>query len=154
VPVSSDEAHVDPALTAVTAAVGGATAVLGVALLVRRRFRAALFLVIAIVGAAALSEIVKVVVARPPIEGDPQDYSFPSGSATWSMATVIAVVLLARSEKERIAAVVAGAVLVLGLGAVIAWEEWHYPSDVLAGWLLAVAWGAACWLVLRPAQRS
>jgi membrane-associated phospholipid phosphatase len=88
-----------------------------------------------------LSSLVKAVVQRPPIEGG-GDYSFPSGSATWSMTITAAAVLLARSRCERLLAVLLGAAFVLAFGAVITFEEWHYSSDVLAGWCLALAWVA------------
>jgi undecaprenyl-diphosphatase len=29
----------------------------------------------------------------------------------------------------------------------------HYPSDVLAGWMLGLGWAIVCWLVLRALQR-
>jgi membrane-associated phospholipid phosphatase len=96
-----------------------------------------------------LSAVVKPLVERPPIEGAPDDYSFPSGNATWSMATATALALLARSSPRLVAVLVAGAVLVVGVSLVIVWEEWHYPSDVVAGWCLAVGWVAALWPLLR-----
>jgi undecaprenyl-diphosphatase len=148
-PISSSDVHVDPVLQGITLTVGGLTVVLGAWLVAVRRFRAALFLVGAIGGAVALSTLAKGVVERPPIEGPVDDYSFPSGSATWSMATAAAVLLLARSRRELTALAVAAAVLVLGLAAVIVWEEWHYPSDVVAGWCLGLGWAAAVWLLLR-----
>jgi membrane-associated phospholipid phosphatase len=151
-PVSSSDVHVDPFMQGVTLAIGGLTVALGAWLVARRRFRAALFLAGAIGGAVAVSTLVKGVVERPPIEGPPDEYSFPSGSATWSLATAAVLVLLARSPRERLLAAAAGAALALGLGAVIVWEEWHYPSDVLAGWLLALGWVPAVWLALgQPA---
>lgn len=94
-----------------------------------------------------LSSIVKAVVERPPIEGE-GDYSFPSGSATWSMALAAAAVSLARSKRERRLALALGALFVLVYGAVITFEEWHYSSDVLAGWCLAAGWVAGLRLVL------
>lgn len=148
-PVSSSDVHVDPIMQGVTLVVGGLTALAGLWLLVRRRYRAALFLAGAIGGAVLLSTVVKTLVERPPIEGAADDYSFPSGSAAWSMASALAVALLARSRREVLALAAAGAVLVLGLGAVIVWEEWHYPSDVVAGWSLALGWVAVLWLALR-----
>src|SRR5690606_12993655 len=29
----------------------------------------------------------------------------------------------------------------------------HYPSDVLAGWMLGLGWAIVCWTVLRALQR-
>jgi undecaprenyl-diphosphatase len=148
-PVSSSDVHVDPFVAAITLAVGAVTAVVVLVLLLRRRYRAALFLVAGIGGAVVLSSIVKVLVERPPIEGPADEYSFPSGNATWSMATAVALALLFRSSRRARAVLVAGTALVLVVGTVVAWEEWHYPSDVLAGWCLATAWVAGLWLALR-----
>ena len=133
----------------ITFAVGGFTVVLGAWLVAVRRFRAALFLAAAIGGAVALSTLMKGVVERPPIEGPADEYSFPSGSATWSRAPAVAVLLLARSRRELTALAVAAAMLVLGLAAVILWEEWHYPSDVVAGWCIGLGWALVVWVLLR-----
>lgn len=138
-PVESEEIHPDPILSAITYGLTALAAVLGVVLLLRRRLRDAVFLGASIGGAVLLSTLVKALVERPPIEGGGES-SFPSGSATWSMALTAAAVLLARSRRERLFAVIVGAAFVLAFGAVITFEEWHYSSDVLAGWCLALAW--------------
>ena len=153
-PVSSEDVHVDPYVNGLAVVVTALVVALALRLLTRRLLRAALFPVAAIGGAVLLSSLVKVVVQRPAIEGGEGDYSFPSGTATWSMATAAAVVLLAGSVRLRWLLALAGAVLVLAYGAVITWEEWHYPSDVLAGWCLALGWVTALWLaLLRPRWR-
>lgn len=149
VPISEADVHADPFVAALTIGVSGLAALLAVALLARRQLRAALFVAAGITGAVLLSSMVKAAVERPPIDGG-SGSSFPSGTATWSMAVAAAVVLVARTRRERIALALAGATLVILLGVVIAWEEWHYPSDVLAGWCLAVAWVGALFLLLRP----
>jgi membrane-associated phospholipid phosphatase len=148
-PVSSSDVHVDPFVTAVTLAAGAVVVAVAVVLLARRRFRASVFLVAGVAGAVLLGMAVKALVERPPIEGAPGDHSFPSGNAAWSMAAAAALALLARSSRRGGAVLAAGVALVLGVGAVIAWEEWHYPSDVVAGWCLALGWVAALWLALR-----
>jgi membrane-associated phospholipid phosphatase len=146
-PVESEEIHPDPILGGITFVLTALVALAGLVLLVRRRVRDAVFLGASIVGAVVLSTLVKALVDRPPIEGG-GDSSFPSGSATWSMALTAAVVLLARGPRERRLAVVAGGLFVVAYGALITFEEWHYASDVLAGWCLALAWVAAVRLVL------
>jgi membrane-associated phospholipid phosphatase len=153
-PVSDEEVHVDPFIDVLTLAVGLLTAAVVVVLLRRRRPREAIFPVAAVIGASLANLLVKVIVDRPAIEdADGSGASFPSGTATWSMAVAAALVLLA-PRSRRLVAAVAGGVFVIGLAGVIAWEEWHYPSDILAGWCLALGWVLLLWAVLLRAQRS
>jgi undecaprenyl-diphosphatase len=153
-PVASSDVHVDPYMEGVTLVVGALTLAFGAWLVVRRSYRAALCLGGAIAGSVAISTLVKPVVERPPIEGPADEFSFPSGTATWSAATVIALGLVVGSQRARVALALAGTALVLGLGTVIVWEEWHYPSDVLAGWSLGIGCAVAVWLALgRPVAR-
>jgi undecaprenyl-diphosphatase len=153
-PISDEEVHVDPYVTALTLAVGVLTAAIVLLLLRRRRVREAVFPVAAVLGASLAGLLVKAVVDRPAIEdADGSGASFPSGTATWSMAVAAALVLLAPPSR-RVAASVAGAAFAIGLAAVIAWEEWHYPSDIVAGWCLALAWVLLLWSFLFGAQRS
>lgn len=150
-PVSSDDVHIDPFLDVTTLCVSALVVLLALSLVWRRELRAAVFLVAAMVLPVLLSRLAKDVVERPAIEGPRDAYTFPSGSATWCMSAVAALVLLAGSARERRVVGLAGAALLLVYGAVIAWEEWHHPSDVLAGWCLGLACTGAAWLALgRP----
>jgi membrane-associated phospholipid phosphatase len=140
-PVSSEHVHPDPILRGIivvgTAAAGVAAAWF---LLRRRRSREALFVAASIGGTVALSSLTKAVVKRPAIEAGPGDYSFPSGTAAWAAAVAAVAFVLVSSPRARGIVALAGAVLVLAYSAVITWEEWHYASDVVAGWCLALAW--------------
>jgi undecaprenyl-diphosphatase len=148
-PVSSDEVHIDPVLHGATLAVALFTAAIGASLALRSQWRAVLFLGAAIGGAVVLSTVVKAIVKRPPIEAPSDGYSFPSGSATWSMATAVALVLLAPTVRARVTAAVVAGAFVVAYGGIIVYEEWHYASDVLAAWCLATASATAGWLVAR-----
>jgi undecaprenyl-diphosphatase len=150
-PISSDEVHIDPALQVTTVVVTALAALLIVSRLGRRDIRGASFLVVAVTVPVALSRVVKELVQRPAIEGPPDAYTFPSGSATWCVATVVAVALLAASRRERRFVVVAGGALTLVYSAIVAWEEWHHPTDILAGWCLGSAGAATAWIAFgRP----
>jgi undecaprenyl-diphosphatase len=151
IPISDADVHIEPFVTAVEAVGTALAAALAVWLLVRRRARSVLFLVAAIAGAVLLSSVVKALVQRPSIEGPPDEYTFPSGSATWSMATLAAIVLLLPAWRRVL--VPAGAAMILVFCGAIAWEEWHYPSDIVAGWCLALAWVGALFAFLRPTTR-
>jgi undecaprenyl-diphosphatase len=146
-PVSSEEIHPDPVLTAIVALGSVAAVLLAVWFLRARRWREALFVVGSIAGTVALSSLTKVLVQRPSIEGGEGD-SFPSGTAAWAMALTAACVLLAPTARLRMWIGGAGAVLVLLYSAVITWEEWHYSTDVLGGWCLALGWVALLGSVL------
>lgn len=123
--------------------------VLAVALWLWRRGarRPAVWAVVTAVVGGVLVVVLKLVVARPrPVFADPVatsgGYSFPSGHATGSMLCVAVIVLVlwpVLGRRGRAVAYAVGAALVLltgydriGLGV-------HYVSDVVAGWLVAVA---------------
>jgi membrane-associated phospholipid phosphatase len=68
--------------------------------------------------------------------------SWPSGHATGGLALVIAAGIVARPALPRTASAAAGAWLAL-LSYGILSLRWHYPSDVLAGFLVALTCGLA-----------
>jgi undecaprenyl-diphosphatase len=112
-------------------------------LLVRARWRLAAFWAVAVGGVLALDPLLKSVFERPSLNGT-GSYSFPSGSAMFLMAVVVAFALLSR----RRLVLAAGATVVLAHGAALVAARWHYPTDVLGGWLFALSWVTAAWLAL------
>jgi membrane-associated phospholipid phosphatase len=124
--------------------IAGAAATGAVALtfVARRRIGAAAFMVYALV-TPALTPALKDVFDRPPPQTSlAGDSSFPSGHAAWSMGIAAATVILGWSGRNRAPLVVGAGVFVaaVGIAAVIAGNHW--PSDVIAGWSLAIAWVA------------
>ena len=107
-----------------------------------KRLRDALFVVAAVVGVALLEPLLKSAFERQP-PADAEGFSFPSGSAMASMTIVAAVALLAWPTRARWLVLVGGAALVCAFGAAIVILRWHYPSDVLAGWCVALVWVSA-----------
>jgi undecaprenyl-diphosphatase len=41
--------------------------------------------------------------------------------------------------------------IVIAYGGLLVFQLWHYPSDVMAGWCIALAWVTGVWLALRRA---
>lgn len=76
--------------------------------------------------------------------------SFPSGHATGSAALAAAAVVLAPRGRRR-AAILLASGFVLGVGLSRLYFGVHYPSDVLAGWAVGVAWVAGLRLLLSTA---
>jgi undecaprenyl-diphosphatase len=135
---------------AVTIAQGFAVAVQAVRQAFRQGMRPVLLALVATAGIVALTELSKLIVSRPVPEGS-GDGSFPSGTATWTLAASAVLVLLLDSRRARWLAGGGGALLVAVLATVVVWEQWHYPSDVVGGWFLAIGWVGAAWLAIgRP----
>lgn len=80
-----------------------------------------------------------------------QDSSFPSGHATGSMALAAAAVTLAWPTRWRWQSLSLGPIFLLGVGLSRLYFGVHYPSDIVAGWSLALAWVAGLRLAL-PAR--
>jgi len=119
--------------------------------------RRAVFVAVTGVGGSLLNTSVKALVDRArPVLDDPVAHaaysSFPSGHAQGVVvaAGVLLVVLPALRRRVALPAVVW--VLLMGFSRVALGV--HYVSDVLAGYLLAVAWLAACVAVVAPDGRE
>ena len=104
--------------------------------------RAAVLLAAGAGGAEGLSDLLKILFHRPRPEvffglAPAETYSFPSGHA-FVPAVYFGILagILAAGPRGRAAVIVLA--LVLGFSRV--YLGYHYPSDVLAGWALAVAW--------------
>ncbi len=106
------------------------------------------FLVLALVGAAVLTQLAKQLVVRPRPELFPalvpvfSPWSFPSGHALQVTAFAVALLVLVLRLRPRwwpgAALVLAAMVVLVGLSRL--YLQVHYPSDVLAGTVAAVCW--------------
>jgi membrane-associated phospholipid phosphatase len=79
----------------------------------------------------------------------PSDYSFPSGHALFSLTFVLMLVVLTWESRWRWWVVLAGGLFVIAIAWTRLYLGVHYPSDILGGWSLAIAW---TWLI-RPLQK-
>lgn len=71
----------------------------------------------------------------------PLDYSFPSGHSLLSMILLVALVHLTWGSRWCKWVMLVGGLFVVGIGWTRIYLGVHYPSDVLGGWMLAIAWG-------------
>lgn len=125
-------------------------------LLAWRRRGDAIFFATAVAGAMALNFVSKLLFgrARPDLWvslAPEHDYSFPSGHAMGSMATVAALVALAWGTRWRWPILALGGAFVALVGLSRLYLGVHYPSDVLTGWLAALAWVGGCALIRSSA---
>ncbi|MEV6595742.1 phosphatase PAP2 family protein [Actinoplanes sp. NPDC051346] len=119
-----------------------------VAMLIRRRFRLAIYLVVTGVGALLMDPSLKALIARLrpvvdiPVASAPGN-SFPSGHALGSMivyGALLLVFLPAVSARHRKWFITVMAMIVVAIGITRISLGVHYVSDVLAGWMLGAAW--------------
>ncbi|MEA2377758.1 MAG: hypothetical protein QOI45_125 [Thermoleophilaceae bacterium] len=123
--------------------------------LVRGRPRVALTVLAFVATTSVSSQVLKALLSHPrypPV----LDYTLgpqalPSGHATAAMSLALAGVLVA-PRRARLAAAVIGSGLALSVGASVVVWAWHYPSDVLAGYLLATGWALTFVAVLHQAD--
>jgi undecaprenyl-diphosphatase len=148
----------------------GSAAVLGLAvagvagfLLLQGAWRIAVFVVVASSGGWLLNHVLKELFgrARPDVVPHLREVltlSFPSGHAMTSAAVYLTLgALLMRISKRRLTKFYCmGAAMLLTalVGASRVYLGVHYPTDVLAGWLLGLSWALLCWLVERALERK
>jgi membrane-associated phospholipid phosphatase len=78
--------------------------------------------------------------------------SWPSGHSTAAMTLALCAVLVApRALRGAVAAMGAAFALAVGLGVVV--MEWHLPTDVAGGYLVAMGWTLLAVAALRRVER-
>ncbi|MEX2196836.1 MAG: phosphatase PAP2 family protein [Thermoleophilaceae bacterium] len=122
------------------------------AALAQGRPRHAAAAVLLVGGSAVSSQVLKPLLAteRTFHFADVQAAAYPSGHATAAMALALAAVLVAPPAWRRLTAVAGGA-LALAISFSILALGWHFPSDVVGGYLVATTWCLLAVAALRAA---
>lgn len=126
-------------------------ALLVVVLLVMRRGRDAGFAALALGGGLLLNKALKLAFARPrpvldwPAAEIQTTFSFPSGHAmaTATLATVLTALAWRSRWRWPVALAAWGFALLVAASRVLLGV--HFPSDVVAGAAIGIAWGSAVW---------
>lgn len=132
-------------------------------LMIKRYARAASYILYTSLGIAALNAwVLKAMFMRPRPEIVPRlidvdaSWSLPSGHAANSAAVFGAIALVAsviwwrRGQRRTIWVVTAVLVGLIGLSRV--WLGVHWPSDVIAGWLVGAGWALLLAALLKPVK--
>jgi membrane-associated phospholipid phosphatase len=129
----------------------------------RRAWADALLVALATAGALIINPLFKEFFSRPrPTIHDPdltlRTFSFPSGHSMGSAAVygALAIVIVRRVRGTVWAPVVVAStvLLVLLIGASRVYLGAHFPTDVVAGWILGIAWLLVCVLALTIYERA
>ena len=132
-------------------------------LLLHGLYRHSAFVLLASGGGWLLNGLLKEWFARPrpdvvPHLREVMTLSFPSGHALTSAAIFLTLgALLMRVAERRLVKFYCMFVAVMAtllVGTTRVYLGVHYPTDVLAGWLIGVSWALCCWLLERSIDRT
>jgi membrane-associated phospholipid phosphatase len=126
---------------------------IGVALARGRRWRA-LSVFVMLVATGATTQALKHLLAQPRLEAwlggasnQVSDASWPSGHSTAAMTLALSAIIVAPPALRAITTLLAGA-FAIGVGYALVVLAWHFPSDVLGGYLVAGLWASLAVAVL------
>lgn len=107
----------------------------------RRRLDLAVGAGLLVIGANATTQLLKMRLDRPDLDGLTTPNSFPSGHTAAAASVAFALLLvLPHAVRGTVALIGFGYVTVIAVATV--WAAWHRPSDTVAGLLVVLAWGA------------
>lgn len=129
--------------------------VLGLVLFIQKRWRSLTYLLTSVVGSAMINRTAKEFMHRVrPHLWDSQapelDFSFPSGHSMTSMTLVATLVILTWGSIWCWVVLIVGSLFVLAIGWTRLYLGVHFPSDILAGWMVSIAWAIGVSLIIRP----
>ena len=131
-------------------------------LLIQKQYEFMWLILIATIGGAILSFGLKelFVRERPPLIYHlltVKSLSFPSGHAMMSSVVYLtqgALLAKVQSNKNlRVYILLVAIILVFLIGISRIYFGVHYPTDVLAGWSVGLAWASLCWLAVKYLQK-
>lgn len=115
-------------------------------LLWHRKKRLLTYLITSIITSAIINYSIKIFFHRPrpdlwesnyPL---PSDFSFPSGHAMGSMNLALTLLVIFWGNRYQPLLCILAGIYVISIAWTRLYLGVHYPSDILGGWLLAIAW--------------
>jgi undecaprenyl-diphosphatase len=133
-------------------------AIVALVVCVLNRRRIAFSLVLTLLTTMLVNTALKLIFARErpePFYGDFLDsHSFPSGHSAFSCCFYMSIAAIAaayaRTNAQRAGIFAGAAVLIAAIGFSRVYLGVHYPTDVLGGWLVAIACAAIARIIDRP----
>ncbi len=130
------------------------SAVIVLVLLRQRQWRSLAYLISTLLGSIIINRTAKVLLhrVRPHLWESPApelDYGFPSGHAMSSMTLVVALIILTWGTRWCWLVLIVGGLFVLAIGWTRLYLGVHYPSDILAGWMVSIAWAVGVSFVIK-----
>jgi undecaprenyl-diphosphatase len=120
-----------------------------------KRWNYSLYTIMTFLGAITISYTGKIIVhrARPHlwelVYQIGSDYSFPSGHAMSSMSFAFVLIILTWNSSWRWLMIIFGSLFAIAIAWTRLYLGVHYPSDILGGWMIAIAWSIVVLLIGR-----
>ena len=110
-----------------------------------QRWKPLAFVALSVIGTLVMNSCMKLLFMRERPElwdllTHESTYSFPSGHAAMSCALALTVIVLAWNSRWRWPVVGIGIIYVVFVSFSRLYLGVHYPSDILAGWIVASLW--------------
>jgi membrane-associated phospholipid phosphatase/phosphoglycolate phosphatase-like HAD superfamily hydrolase len=116
------------------------------------------YLALTMAASLTLNLLLKLVFRRTPPGGSaaasPSVYGFPSGHTMSATAFAAAIVLIAWPTRWRWPVLAAGAAFAIGMGLSRVYLAVHWPSDVIAGWVMGICVALAARAAVRLPSRA
>lgn len=129
------------------------------ALFIKRCNTAALKVALSVGGAGIINLVLKSIFerSRPELwqrlvnEGT---FSFPSGHAMASSALAASLIVVTWNTRFRYLVIATGIIYTISIGFTRLYLGVHYPTDIIAGWMVSVAWVALInWIFTRTHKK-
>lgn len=136
-----------------------AIAAIALLLFFRKRWRSLVFLLTATLGSAVINRTAKEFMhrMRPDLWTSltPEfDYAFPSGHAMTSMTLIATLVILTWGSIWCWLVLIFGSLFVVAIAWTRLYLGVHFPSDILAGWMVSLAWVIGVSVFIKPQVTS
>ncbi|MBE9057613.1 phosphatase PAP2 family protein [Sphaerospermopsis sp. LEGE 08334] len=128
---------------------------IAILLLRKHRWRTLAYLLITSVGNLVINRTAKEFMhrVRPQLwlsKAPEFDYAFPSGHAMTSMTLIAILLILTWHRPWRWLVLTVGSLYLLAIAWTRLYLGVHFPSDILAGWMVALAWAIGVSLIIKP----
>lgn len=117
-----------------------------------------LLVLLSVSGASVINVVLKLAFARSRPDlwthlVSEQTYSFPSGHAVASMSLAASIIAVLWFSRWRNLALCIGLFYIVLIAFTRLYAGVHYPTDVIGGWLLALAWTGIVTIILDASSR-
>lgn len=129
---------------------------LSLRLLLQRRWRSLIYLITALLGSAIINNAAKTFLhrVRPHLWESfyplPHSYAFPSGHAMTSMTIAVALIVLTWNSFWCLPIAIVGSLYAIAIAWTRLYLGVHFPSDILAGWMVSLAWTVGIAFLIKP----